>query len=99
LTAARVLLAGFQAALQSLGQAARRFPTRAFWRGDGYLIDPAHGGLTTHLAVPKRVTQELDSFGFQLRRLLGDDYPKISRLCVTDWYYYVFSKTGDTGEK
>lgn len=101
LTAGRVVLAQAHAVLRSFGRAARRLPTRAFWQGQGYLVDPAHGGLKTHLASPEKVTHELGSFGFRLLRVLGDDYPQVSRWYITDWYYYVFSKakTGATGEK
>jgi SAM-dependent methyltransferase len=99
LIAVRASLAALQAILQSLGRAVRRLPTPAFWRGEGYLVDPAHGGLVTHLASPEKVARELGSFGFQLLRVLGDDYPHVSRLYVTRWYYYVFSKTGAMGAK
>lgn len=99
LTAARVLLAELQAVMQSLVRAARRLPTRAFWQGQGYLVDPAHGGLRTHLAVPEKVAHELEGLGFHLLRGLGDDYPRVSRRYVTDWYYYVFLRSGATGEK
>jgi ubiquinone/menaquinone biosynthesis C-methylase UbiE len=99
LTVLRVSLAGVQAALKSLARAARRLPQRAFWRGNGYLTDRAHGGLKTHLASPAQVERELHNFGFQTLRMLGDDYPKPSRLFVTDWYYYVFSKTGASEKK
>jgi SAM-dependent methyltransferase len=98
LTAVRVILAGVQSVLHSLRRAARRLPTQTFWQGQGYWMDPAHGGLKTHLAVPERVQRELGGLGYQLLRVLGDDYPLVSRPCVTDWYYYVFSKTGATGE-
>jgi ubiquinone/menaquinone biosynthesis C-methylase UbiE len=99
LTAARVILAGVQAVLQSLGRAARRLPTQTFWRGQGCWRDPVHGGLKTHLATPEKVSHELGEFGFRLLRVLGDDYPRSSRRYVTDWYYYVFAKTGAAGEK
>jgi SAM-dependent methyltransferase len=99
LTAVRAMLAGLQALLHSLGRAARRLPSRAFWQGQGYLVDPAHGGLKTHLATPKRIVSELGEFGFRLLRELGDDYPHSSRRYVTDWYYYVFSRTAASGEK
>jgi len=94
-----LFLAVLQAVLESLGRAARRLPTRAFWQGQGYWMDPAHGGLTTHGASPENVARELGEFGFQLRQVLGDDYPRTSGRFVTDWYYYVFSKTGANGEK
>jgi len=70
---------------------ARRLPKRAFWRGEGYMMDNAHGGLLTHYAVPKVVISELTSAGFRLLEVLGDDYPARSRIFATDWYYYVFS--------
>jgi ubiquinone/menaquinone biosynthesis C-methylase UbiE len=99
LTAARVVLAGLQAVLKSIGRIARRLPTPAFWRGEGYWMDPVHGGLKTHAAVPERVAEELGRFGFRSLRVLGDDYPRPSHPYVTDWYYYVFSKSKATGEK
>ena len=99
LTAARVVLAGLQAVLKSFGRIVRRLPTQAFWRGEGYWMDPAHGGLKTHTAVPAKVAEELTRFGFRSLRVLGDDYPRPSHPYVTDWYYYVFSKSKATGEK
>jgi len=99
LTAVRVLFAGAQAVLRSLARSARRIPTRTFWQGSGYLLDPAHGGLKTHLAIPESVVHEANSFGFRLLRMLGDDYPCVSHPLVTDWYYYVFSKSQARGEK
>jgi SAM-dependent methyltransferase len=98
-TAARAILAGLHAALQSIERAANRLPTLAFWKGRGYWQDPAHGGLKTHGATPENVTHELVEFGFRLLRVQGDDYPRTSRRYVTDWYYYVFSKAVATGEK
>ena len=99
LTALRITLAGLQSALQSLARTARRFPSRAFWRGEGYWKDPAHGGLKTHVATPDKVTNELCSFGFRPLRVQGDDYPQTTGRYVTDWYYYVFAKAAATGEK
>jgi hypothetical protein len=63
------------------------------------MIDAAHGGMRIHLWTPEKVAQELNQFGFRLLRVLGDDYPQPSRLYVTDWYYYVFSRAEATGEK
>ncbi len=99
LTAARVMLAGLQAALHSLLRTARRLPTLTFWRGHGYEVDPAHGGVQTHYASPDRVARELSRLNFRLLQVLGDDYPRASRRYVTDWYYYVFSKTGAAEER
>jgi SAM-dependent methyltransferase len=86
--AAALVRSGMESALRII----RRLPRRAFWSGDGYMVDPAHGGLLTHYAVPKKVIVELRQYGFRLLRFTGDDYPRRSREYVTDWYYYVFQK-------
>jgi SAM-dependent methyltransferase len=99
LTGLRVVIAVFQSIVRSLARVARRTPTRAFWLGEGYLTDAAHGGLTTHLSTPETVERELNRFGFGLLRVLGDDYPRVSRPYVTDWYYYVFSRMETTEGK
>jgi len=75
-----------------------RIPGRAFWRGEGYVHDSAHGGLTTHCWMPSRVIAEVQNQHFRIERVLGDDYPHASNEYTTDWYYYVFSKSGSAGD-
>jgi ubiquinone/menaquinone biosynthesis C-methylase UbiE len=94
LIAARVVLASLHSTVRSVGRAARRLPTKLFWRGEGYWMDSAHGGLKTRYAVPAKVVAELRKFGFTLLRVQGDDYPMISSPWVTGWYYYVFCNSG-----
>jgi len=88
----RVAAALVRSVMDSALRLLRRVPRRAFWSGDGYMLDPAHGGVLTHYAVPEQVIAELQQQGFQFLRLAGDDYPRRSRAYVTDWYYYVFRK-------
>lgn len=88
----RVGIAVARSAIESALRLWRRVRQRAFWSGDGYMVDPAHGGLLTHYAVPTKVITELQQHGFQLLRFTGDDYPRHSRPYITDWYYYVFQK-------
>jgi ubiquinone/menaquinone biosynthesis C-methylase UbiE len=99
LTMLRRILALLQSGWRTLARVVQRVPTEAFWHGEGYWIDPAHGGLTTHFATPKAVIREASRFGFQLLRVLGDDYPRTSGVMVTDWFYYVFSKAQATQER
>lgn len=94
LTAARVAVAALQSSGRSIIRVARRAPTRAFWRGEGYLVDTSHGWTKIHFTTPERVEQELGQFGFRQLRVLGDDYPRASRRYVTDWYYYVAASDG-----
>jgi ubiquinone/menaquinone biosynthesis C-methylase UbiE len=88
----RVAVAVGRSALESVLRLSRRVWRRSFWSGEGYMVDPSHGGVLTHYAVPARVIAELEQQGFQFLRLAGDDYPRHSRAYVTDWYYYVFRK-------
>ena len=71
---------------------------RAFWSGEGYMVDPAHGGLLTHYGVPAKIEAEAADAGFDLLQTLGDDYPHSSSPLVTDWYYYAFSKSAKEPE-
>lgn len=92
LTALKSLHSAARAGVTSVSRMMHRLHTPAFWRGEGYLFDPAHGGLRTHCWVPDRVVAEVSQFGFRLQMLAGDDYPRKSGSFTTDWYYYVFQK-------
>jgi SAM-dependent methyltransferase len=92
LTSIRATLAFFRAAGLTLSRIIRRLPQTMFWKGDGTLLDSAHGGLFTHYSIPKLVVAEFNAVHLESERILGDDYPRTSHPLVTDWYYYVFTK-------
>jgi ubiquinone/menaquinone biosynthesis C-methylase UbiE len=98
LTGAKRLHSFLRAIAESAGRVLRRVPTPAFWRGEGHLFDPAHGGWMAHCWTPARVREELARFDFRQAAILGDDYPSPSSEFVTDWYYYVFCKDSAAGE-
>jgi SAM-dependent methyltransferase len=91
-TAAKATLATLRAAAATARRMAHRIVSRTFWRGEGYMLDSAHGRLATHYFVPEKAVFELERCGFRCLEVLGDDYPRKSRSYVTDWYYYVFSR-------
>jgi SAM-dependent methyltransferase len=93
LTPLRAAVAVLRATGATLMRFRKRIPSRMFWRGEGVLIDPAHGGLLTHYWIPRRVIRELDALHFRPERIVGHDYPHPSHPYSTDWYYYVFTKT------
>jgi len=90
----RIALALLQAATGSVPRFIRRIPSMVFWRGEGNLVDPAHGGLLTHYSTPARMTDDLTALHLRFDRLLGHEYPQPSHRYSTDWYYYVFAKLG-----
>ena len=91
-TVARSMLALCQAVAAAVPRIAKRVPSQAFWRGEGYLVDPVHGGLLTHYWIPSRAMSDLRSMHLRAERVVGSDYPHSPHAYVTDWYYYVFSK-------
>jgi len=95
LTSARLALAFGQAAGATLLRLLKKIPSQVFWRGEGSLVDSAHGGLLTHYATPSRVIAELAAVRLRPERILGDDYPRPSHPYATGWYYYVFAKAGE----
>ena len=92
LTPVKALHASLRAAGISIMRVFRRLAMSAFWRGEGSLLDSAHGGLITHYWIPERAIAEVSQIGFQLVTSMGDDFPRSSHPFVTDWYYYVFQK-------
>ena len=92
LTVAKAIQSCVRAAIASTFRTIRRVPTSAFWHGEGDLYDPGDGGVTVHYSIPDRVVAELAKLDFELVKCIGNDYPRASRMFLTEWYYYVFSK-------
>jgi SAM-dependent methyltransferase len=91
LTGARAMLAVAQSLVNSARRVVQRVPNRAFWDGQGYLLDSAHGGLRTHYWVPSRCIAELANYGFRVLEVQGDDRSRREHPWFTDWYYYAFA--------
>ena len=93
LIALRWFWACLQALSETVANLSKRIFTRAFWRGEGEIMDTAHGGLLTHCWMPSRAIDEISSFGLRIERVLGNEYPRSSWTFATGWYYYVFTKS------
>lgn len=93
LTPVKAAHSAARAAGASAGRIFDRMRKPAFWRGEGYDVDPVHGGLLTHYWTPRQAIAEVNTLGFELRACVGDDFPHTSATLITDWYYYVFSKS------
>ena len=76
----------------TLRRVVRLLPTAAFRRGEGYVLDPVHGGLVTHVASQRYVIKETAAAGFRHQESWGDDYPARSGILWTRWWYYVFTR-------
>lgn len=80
------------ASYRSVWLSARMLMTRAYWRGEGYVAEPTHGGLHNHCAVPPFVINETSAQGFRLMDVVNGRFPLKLPPFATPWYYYVFEK-------
>ena len=69
----------------------RRAGSRASWRGEGWVLDRARGGLVTHAATPARVIAELEANGFEHADTRPGNLPRPAGTWRTPWYYYAFT--------
>lgn len=65
------------------------------WKGDGYVLDPEHGGLVIHTAKRRRVRRELAEHGFEHLETLPSTFPRRRPGVMVPWYYYAFRWPGD----
>ena len=66
--------------------------SRAFWRGEGYVFDPIHGGMVMHMASRRRVTTEMGDHGFEVLEVVGSNHPLRLPSIVTSWWHYAFRR-------
>ena len=92
LTCARVTLAVGRSFVKAIPRARWRLPTAAFWRGQGYVVDPSYGGLKYYCEIPACAVAELTRCRFKLLQVLPENYPGKGYEYGTRWYYYAFSK-------
>ena len=77
------------AALQTARRVGRRAFTAALARGEGTIVDPVHGGLTTYMVTPRHGTAELRRHGLAPLVTVAGSAPHPGRRWGTDWWYYV----------
>jgi SAM-dependent methyltransferase len=80
------------AVVGTLRRARRLVPTAAFRTGEGWVLDPAKGGLLTHHATPRHVVRELDAHGFAVVEQVPGDHPRRAAAWRTPWWYYVATR-------
>lgn len=76
------------ATVGTLARCRRLLPSRALRRGEGWVLDPAKGGLLTHHATPAHAEAELQAHGFEVLERLPGDLPRRPSRWRTPWWYY-----------
>lgn len=77
---------------KSVRSSIRFLMSDAFYSGHGYLEDPTHGGLWTHVSMPEFVLEEARACGFEKVMVMSKTGRPWLTL-VNPWYYYVFQKS------
>lgn len=77
---------------KSASVAWRNLSGGVFARGEGYLIDPVHGGLLTYMSTPKTMEPQLHAAGFRVLEVVGGPSPDIKFQPFICWHYYACRK-------
>lgn len=72
--------------------ALRRISQGALWRREGYVRDPAHGGLVGYETTPRRERKQLEESGLVLEQVLPSTTPRRGLALTVPWYYYACTK-------
>lgn len=72
----------------------RAVRSRAFYENCGYITDPVHGGLHTHVSTPASIARDARDAGLAIAETVGGYYPKRVSRYLTNWYYYVLVPAG-----
>lgn len=83
--------------VRSLAQLTRRgftvLPSAEFWKGSGYVMDPVHGGLYTHVSTPASIAKDAVAAGLTVIERAGHFYPQRMLGLLDPWTYYVLART------
>jgi SAM-dependent methyltransferase len=81
--------------LRSIAVSARlscRTLSGPYFRGAGYVLEPAHGGLTNYASTPEVMIPQLEAAGFRVLDIVGSGFPHVQSKHLTCWYYYACEK-------
>lgn len=78
--------------LRNLSLVVRQLGRQAFYRGEGYIVDPVHGGHFMHVTTPELAHEELRRHGFDVVETLDAVSQGASSQWTAPGYYFVARK-------
>jgi SAM-dependent methyltransferase len=84
----------FRSLYKSLQMSAKALVGKPFYAGQGYVLDPVHGGMHHYVSAPSTMTPQLKTVGLEVVDVIGRHYPDVQSLYLTPWHYYACRKTG-----
>jgi SAM-dependent methyltransferase len=77
-----------RAIARSPNRALQTFRSGAYSRGEGYFLDPTHGGLMTYVSTPPAWEPQLLAANVHIIEVVGAHHPSRSPAVVSSWLYY-----------
>jgi SAM-dependent methyltransferase len=72
--------------------------SKAYRDGSGYIFDPVHGGLQTHVSTPSSIARDAASAGLEIVEIVGGCYPRRVPDFLNPWNTYVLQRAGTCEE-
>ncbi|MEY4766858.1 MAG: hypothetical protein RI907_3531 [Pseudomonadota bacterium] len=82
---------------RNLSLMARQMGRKAFYRGEGYIVDPVHGGHFMHVTTPAWAHQELRQHQFEVMDTVDAVSSGSSSAWTAPGYYFVARKVDGAG--
>lgn len=81
-----------RAAGRTLQRMALTLPRARFWKGRGYMFDPVHGGLLTHVSSRKSIAADCAAAGLDVIETVGAFHPRRVPEWANNWTTYVLGR-------
>jgi len=78
-----------RAVVRSLVVAARTVFSGVYFRGEGYVDDPVHGGVRIYASTPLTMAPQLLAAGFDIMEIVRGPERGTPLDCMASWHYYV----------
>lgn len=78
-----------RAVIKSASLSVRMLTSSAFWRREGYIRDPVHGGMDHYVSTPETIRSQVEAAGFSVLDVLNGHFPVVSNPSLAPWFYYV----------
>lgn len=79
----------FRAAFRSAYLTFRMITSKAFWRREGYIHDPVHGGMDHYVSTPQTIKPQIEAPGFSMLEVVNGHFPVVRSSSLAPWFYYV----------
>lgn len=81
-----------RSALKTLQLTTRAILQPAFRSGEGFIIDPVHGGMRHYVSIPATMRPQLESHGFEVIEVVGGPHITLKSQYFIPWHYYACRK-------